>query len=163
MKHAYDIEIYRKKDTTDDFFFIFSAVYLVLILLLATIAVCCATLVINLHMRTDDDKMPDMLKTFTCRYLLKIACLKNACFCKRKNQVHDEKSLAYKNDKNSIRPTDGSNVDLRDPTAYNNSFDLTWKELSRIMDKVFYNVYMFLIILSTTFLFVVIIYGHATE
>jgi hypothetical protein len=57
MKHAYDIEIYRKKNTPYDFF-VFSAVYLVLILLLATIAVCCVTLVINLHMRTDDDKIP---------------------------------------------------------------------------------------------------------
>jgi hypothetical protein len=104
--------------------------------------------------------MPDMLKTFTYRYLLKIAYLKNVSVCRKKNQVHDEKSLTYKND---IPPTDKSNVDLGDPSAYNNSFDLTWKELSRIMDKVFYNVYMFLIILSTTFLFVVIIYGHATE
>jgi hypothetical protein len=159
MKHAYDIEIYRKKNTPYDFF-VFSALYFVLILLLATIAVCCVTLVINLHMRTDDDKMPDMLKTFTYRYLLKIAYLKNVSVCRKKNQVHDEKSLTYKND---IPPTDKSNVDLGDPSAYNNSFDLTWKELSRIMDKVFYNVYMFLIILSTTFLFVVIIYGHATE
>ena len=159
MKHAYDIEIYRKKNTPYNFF-VFSAVYLVLILLLATIAVCCVTLVINLHMRTDDDKMPDMLKTFTYRYLLKIACLKNVSVCRRENQVHDEKSLTYNND---IPPTDKSNVDLGDASAYNNSFDLTWKELSRKMDKVFYNVYMFLIILSTTFLFVVIIYGHATE
>jgi hypothetical protein len=67
-------------------------------------------LVINLHMRTDDDKMPDMLKTFTYRYLLKIACLKNVSVCRRENQVHDEKSLTYNND---IPPTDKSNVDWK--------------------------------------------------
>lgn len=129
---------------------------------MATIAVCCTTFVINLHMRTDDDKMPDWVRNFAYTYLMKIACWKNACFCKR-NKVKDKSSKSYNLTKtNGHVVTAKSKTDRKESVEHDQSRDLTWKELSEIMDKVFYNVYMLLISLATFVLFMIIVVGYYT-
>jgi hypothetical protein len=133
--------------------------YLAFILFMATIAVCCTTLVINLYMRTDDEAMPDWLKNLTFNYLVKIACWKNSCFCRR-NKVKDKCSITQNHMTNVILVTDYTEKDHIESAIIDKSHDLTWKELSEIMDKVFYNIYMFLIIVSTSILFFVIIAGY---
>lgn len=130
---------------------------------MATIAVCCTTFVINLHMRTDDDEMPDWVRNFTYTYLMKIACWKNACGCRRKNKVKDKSSKSYDHTMtNGHLVTAKSKTDRKESDETGQSRDLTWKELSEIMDKVFYNVYMILISLATFVLFMVIVVGYYT-
>lgn len=144
-------------------YYSFSALYLAYILLMATIAVCCTTLVINLHMRTDDESMPDWLKNFTFNYLVKIACWKNSCFCKR-NKVENRRSTTPTHSPNDIFVTAKSRQDDQtESVSSDESRDLTWKELSEIMDQLFYYIYMFLIILSTFILFMIIIGGYYTS
>jgi hypothetical protein len=144
-------------------YYSFSALYLAFILLMATIAVCCTTLVINLHMRTDDETMPDWLKKFTFNYLVKIACWKNSCFCRR-NKVENGCSTTYTHSTNDTLVTDKSrNGEHTESVNGDESRDLTWKELSEIMDQLFYYIYMFLIVLSTFILFMIIIGGYYTS
>jgi hypothetical protein len=53
-----------------------------------------------------------------------------------------------------------SKTDRKESVETDQSRDLTWKELSEIMDKVFYNVYMILISLATFVLFMLIVAGY---
>jgi hypothetical protein len=129
---------------------------------MATIAVCCTTFVINLHMRTDDDEMPDWVRNFAYNYLMKIACWKNSYVCRR-NKVKDKSSKSYNHTKtNGNLVTAKSKTDRKESVNNDQPRDLTWKELSEIMDKVFYNVYMILISLATFVLFMVIVVGYCT-
>ncbi|XP_063429273.1 acetylcholine receptor subunit beta-like isoform X1 [Mytilus trossulus] len=135
------------------------SLYLAFILLLATIAVILTTFVINLHMRTDDERMSNSLKKFTSNYLIKFACWKNKC-CHRKNIVdHERLDLQIYNIKGT-HLSENNNSHDNETEHKEGSIDLTWKELSEIMDKVFYNIYMILIAISTFVLFVVIIFGY---
>ena len=129
---------------------------------MATIAVCCTTFVINLHMRTDDDEMPEWVRNFAYNYLMKIACWKNTCVCRR-NKVKDKRSKSHNHTKtNGHLVTAKSTTDRKESVETDQSRDLTWKELSEIMDKVFYNVYMILISLATFVLFMLIVAGYYT-
>ncbi|XP_076095662.1 neuronal acetylcholine receptor subunit alpha-5-like [Mytilus galloprovincialis] len=132
----------------------FLSLYLAFILFLAAIAVCLTTFVINLHMRRDDDIMADWLKKFTTKYLIKFACLKNSCCRKDGSDIYIQKS-------NDVSGTEKTNShDTRDQSY--ECRNITWKELAEIMDNVFYNVYMILIIMSTSTLFFIIIFGYTT-
>ncbi|XP_052097869.1 acetylcholine receptor subunit beta-like [Mytilus californianus] len=135
----------------------FLSLYLAFILLLATIAVILTTFVINLHMRTDDEKMSNWLKKFTSNYLIKFACWKNSCSF-RKNRV-DHNGLGI-NKLIGTHLTENNNRPDKETENKEGCRDITWKELSEIMDKVFYNIYMFLIAISTFILFVIIIVGY---
>ena len=111
-------------------------------------------------MRTDDDEMPEWVRNFAYNYLMKIACWKNTCVCRR-NKVKDKRSKSYNHTKtNGHLVTAKSKTDRKESVETDQSRDLTWKELSEIMDKVFYNVYMILISLATFVLFMLIVAGY---
>ncbi|CAC5401855.1 unnamed protein product [Mytilus coruscus] len=137
----------------------FLSLYLAFILLLATIAVILTTFVINLHMRTDDERMPNWLKKFTSNYLIKFACWKNKCSY-RKNKVDHNGSDLHINKLKGTHLTENNYSPDKETEHKEGCRDITWKELSEIMDKVFYNIYMFLIAISTFVLFVIIIAGY---
>ncbi|XP_052103514.1 neuronal acetylcholine receptor subunit alpha-6-like [Mytilus californianus] len=137
------------------------SMYLAFILLLATIAVCLTTFVINLHMRTDDERIPDWVKKFTSTYLIKFACWKQNWACKRNKVNHNGSDLNVTRT-DDIPLTDKANHSDIETENEEESRNLTWKELSEIMDKVFYNIYMILIVISTLALFLIIIIGYNT-
>ncbi|CAC5401854.1 unnamed protein product [Mytilus coruscus] len=110
------------------------SMYLAFILFLATIAVCLTTFVINLHMRTDDERIPDWVKKFTSTYLIKFACWKQNCACKR-NKVKDNGSDVNVTRTDDIPLTDKANHPDIETESEEESRNLTWKELSEIMDK----------------------------
>ena len=130
-------------------------------MLLAAIAVCCTTFVINLHMRKDDDQIPDWVKDVTFKYLIRITCWHNGCTC-RKDKIRDSSEI-YEHSSNDELPVNKSRKHSSKMTAGEGTLDLTWKELSEIMDKLFYNVYMCLISISTFVMFLTIIIGHQNQ
>lgn len=77
--------------------------------------------------------------------------------------MKDKSSKSYNHTKiNGHLVTAKSKTDRKESEKTDQSRDLTWKELSEIMDKVFYNVYMILISLATFVLFMLIVAGYYT-
>ena len=76
-----------------------SAVYLALILTLGVISVCLTILVLNLHFRPEDDKIPHWLETLTTSCLMRIAGMKSCGKCSKGSKVNGESTL----DKNATK------------------------------------------------------------
>lgn len=90
-----------------------------------------------------------------------MACWKQNCACKR-NTVNVNGSDLNVTRTDDIPLTEKRNNPDIETENEDESRNLTWKKLSEIMDKVFYNIYMILIVISTLALFLVIIIGYNT-
>lgn len=104
--------------------------------------------------------MSESTKRFAKKYLMTFACLGKKCSCNR-GKVKDLKTKVHMCDQNNKR----SEENVLDVTTEDNigETDITWKQLSVIMDKVFFNIYIFLISTSTCALFLLILIGYITK
>jgi hypothetical protein len=142
-------------------FFLFSAVYLVFILTLGAVSVVLTIFVLSLHFKSPDEEIPEWVKTMTYHCLLRIACMRKRRICSRKSRVENIQ-LSKK--------TGITQVDMAtqgDPPTVKNMFDtgddLTWQKLAMIMDKVFFNIYIGLIVIVTFTLFMSVFVHHYTS
>lgn len=130
----------------------FSAIYLAFILTLGALSVILTIIVLVLHHKTEDEPIPNWLQTFATKYLSKIACL-GKCGCLNKKKVEDVQLFEHTNtfpekDKDELAPDD------------NKENGLTWQSLSKMLDRVFFNIYVVFIALGTTILFMVIVVNY---
>lgn len=127
-------------------------------------------------MREEEKEMSPLVKHFTHQYLTRIACWGQGCLCRRRKvghgrtkfdaseAVHNGIFLEKNNNAEGVIHQERKSIKTIKVHIKTNhaECDMTWRELSEIVDKVFYNLYMFLICTSTTILFLVIIVGYTT-
>ena len=141
--------------------FLFSAVYLVFILTLGVVSVVLTIFVLSLHFKSPDEEIPEWVKTMTYHCLLKIACMRKCRICSRKNKVENiqlsEKTVISQID----MATQGDPPSVK--RMFDNDDNLTWQKLAMIMDKVFFNIYIGLIVIVTFTLFMSVFIHHYTS
>jgi len=138
----------------------FSAMYLAFILTLGAISVCLTIFVLSLHFRPEDEPVPKWLKTFTSAFLAKLACVKSPCVRRKRSKVGVVEQLAPT--KHKLSHTEKKMpipIDMADEDD-DEVPELSWQQLSKIMDKVFFNIYISLICLVTIALFLIITSGY---
>lgn len=128
-------------------------------------------------MREEEKKMSPWVKHFSKRFLTRIACWKQGCFCRRRKVKHCRNKFdageAVHNGVFLEKTGNLTDDQLEMPRVFTNEtrqcvkmgkdYDMTWKELSEIVDKVFFNIYMLLICVSTAILFFLIVIGYTNE
>lgn len=102
--------------------------------------------------------MSESDRRFIRRYLIPFAYLGKGCAC-RKRKVNELQTKSQTSKENG--QMNGNDWVTEVSTLEDE--ELSWKRLSVIMDKVFFNIYIFLIIASTLILFVLIIIGYLTN
>lgn len=143
------------------FLVFFSAMYLAFILTLGAISVCLTIFVLSLHFRPEDEPVPNWLKTFTSACLAKLACVKSPCLRRKRSKVGVVEQLAPTT-KHKLSHTEKKMpipIDMADEDD-DEVPELSWQQLSKIMDKVFFNIYIALICLVTIALFLIITSGY---
>ena len=139
----------------------FSAVYLVFILTLGATSVVLTIFVLSLHFKTEDHEIPEWVKTFTNKFLLRVACMQK-CGKYLKNSRVEEIRLSDNTSIKKLRMVEKGSPPVVEAAEYENH-GLTWKRLSKIMDRVFFNLYMFMIALITAILFLAIFVNYYTS
>lgn len=133
--------------------------YLVLILSLGVVSVCLTIFVLSLHFKPEEEKIPEWVKTLTNSFLIRVACMKKCGSCSRGSKV-DEAHLSDTtmlkklkvDEKNDLTSADGKSDQ-----------ELTWQQLSEIMDRVFFNIYISIIVIVTVMLFLVVFIAYYTS
>ncbi|XP_033733505.1 acetylcholine receptor subunit beta-type unc-29-like [Pecten maximus] len=162
------------------------SLYLALTLSLGSMSVLCTILVLNVYFRSDEDEpMPGWLKRLTLKVLARIASYKNKCCCFTFNdtKIHpvnetpstepvsvmlqevEQPDLVKKPNRRRSKHQDEIPLEPASPTPSStralitimDETDLTWKELSIILDRLFFVIFMSVILLSTTGLFYLIL------
>lgn len=151
-KYIYYIQLF--------YFFFVPAIYLVFILTLGAMSVPLTIFVLSLHFRPKDEVIPNWLVKLNSRVLLKMACKKNCSkCCKRKNETEIE--LFDKTIKQNLQMNDKKQFPMpMIDAAEKNDQDLTWKILSNTMDKVFFNIYIAIIVTITIMLFLAVFVNY---
>lgn len=126
----------------------FSALYLAFIFSLGGISVVLTIFVLSLHHKPEEDEIPRWVKSLTNTVLLKMALMKSCgkC-CKNSSKVTEIKKL---------KPSEKCEFPIVEVTDDKNGDGITWHKLSVVMDRVFFNIYLLLIIMSTSMLLMVI-------
>jgi hypothetical protein len=134
-------------------------VYLVLILFLGVVSVCLTIFVLSLHFKPEEEKIPEWVKTLTNSCLIRVAWMKKCGSCSKGSKVDEAhltdttilKKLTV-DEKNDLNTTEGKSDQ-----------ELTWQHLSKIMDRVFFNIYISIIAIVTVMLFLVIFIAYYTS
>ena len=138
----------------------FSATYLASILLLQTFAVILTVLVLDLYFSPEDKPLPGWLQTvigfLTCK----------CCTSKHSAVVTPEPEADYldsqRNEKTHLSRGLPNNDGWISATSADRSYDLSWKEAARILDKMFLYLYLFSVI-AVTGVCMGIMWGHFTS
>lgn len=141
----------------------FSAIYLAVTLALGTLSVICTILVVNVYFRKDEEEIPGWFRKFTLKVLVRIVCWKRHCCCATFNK-HKVKPT----DENE-KPPPGEKMAIRDAisvssshTDENEAEDLTWQEIAQILDKLFFNINISIVVIFTFILWTIFIAHYAT-
>ncbi|VDI31729.1 Hypothetical predicted protein, partial [Mytilus galloprovincialis] len=136
-------------------------VYLVFILTLGATSVILTIIVLSLHHKSKEDEIPQWVKTMTNKCLLKIAGMQSCCKCcqnKKETEVEVLSQTALANLKTRNK---GHSQFVEAVSSMDN--ELTWEKLSKIMDKVFFNIYIVMIVIVTVMLFLAIFVNYYTS
>ena len=128
-----------------------------MILTLAALSVILTILVLSLHFKTDEDKIPKWVENMTNRCLIKIACMGKCGNCSRTSKV-DNVERVDKTTVTTIKVEEKANAGM-ETNNEDGDKGLTWQQLSKIMDNVFFNLYMFTIV-SVTIVLLLAIFVH---
>ena len=135
--------------------------YLVFILTLGAGSVVLTIFVLSLHFKTEDHEIPEWVKTITNKFLLKVACMQK-CGKYLKNSRVEEIRLTDNRSIKKLRMVEKEEPPVVEAAEYENH-GLTWKRLSKIMDRVFFNLYILMIALITVMLFLAIFVNYYTS
>lgn len=130
------------------FFSNFLAIYLVFILALSSISVLCTILVLNFNFGTDDDPIPNGTRIFLVSLVAKLICWKRKTCCQRARKVADS----------SVEMVE--EFDSKEETKQEN---ITWQDLSNILDRAFFLLFTIVISFSTCIFIAVVFTQRATE
>lgn len=109
--------------------------------------------VLSLYFKDKDEAVPDWLKNLNCRILLRIAGRKSCLTCCGKRN-ETEVELFENISETTLKKSEKKKLPIQmlsSTTGHHD--DLTWKQLSHTMDKVFFNIYIGIILLITAMLF----------
>lgn len=119
---------------------------------LGAFSVILTIVVISCHHKSENEPIPKWIQILTKKCLYRIACLKK-CKCSKRSKVGDSQLFE--------RPTPLTEKKIPDMEVKEDENDeLTWQILSVTLDKVFFNVYIILIALGTTVLFMLVIINY---
>jgi hypothetical protein len=122
-------------------FFDFTAIYLVFILALSSISVLCTILVLNFNFGTDADPIPSTIRFFLVSVVARLICWKSkGCRPKRKVGNSDVELIDNPQPSDSMHKSD---------EADDESEEITWQDLSNILDRGFFMLFSVLIVLTT--------------
>lgn len=138
------------------FFTFFSALYLAFIFSLGGISVVLTIFVLSLHHKPEEDEIPRWVKSLTNTVLLKMALMKSCGKCCRNSKVTKVASMSDKTEIKKLKLSEKCEFPIVEATEDENGDGITWHKLSVIMDRVFFNIYLLLIIMSTSMLLMVI-------
>lgn len=118
-------------------------------------------LVLDVHFRTDEEEIPIWLHRLTFKFLVRAACWKNHCCCKRSKKSSVSPVLVTENrtlpisskEKNAL--AESSNMADTVPENDDDGDNLDWKTLALILDKFFFVLHLSLIIVFTVVLWLV--------
>ncbi|XP_033734954.1 neuronal acetylcholine receptor subunit alpha-5-like [Pecten maximus] len=143
------------------------SIYLSLILTYGTLSVLCTILVINIHSRTDEEEIPPRTRRVTKSILMPLAFWKGSCkqssCCKKKVEPNDTRTIhvlsVSKINVNVATPATetepiapGYNVTSRE----SNADPLTWYIISKVLDAVFFNIFMLTIVFTSIVFFAIL-------
>lgn len=135
--------------------------YLVFILTLGAVSVVLTIFVLSLHFKTDDHEIPEWVKTITNKFLLRVACMQKCGKYLRNSRVEEIRLSGNKSIK-KLKLVDKGDPPVVEAADYENH-GLTWKRLSKIMDRVFFNLYISMIAIITAILFLAIFINYYTS
>ena len=141
--------------------FYISAIYLVFILTLGATSVVLTIIVLSLHFKSKEDEIPQWVKTMTKKCLFKIAGMQSCCKCCESQNENEVEVLTQTAIANMKREKKGHPQFVEAVSAMDN--ELTWEKLSKIMDKVFFNIYIAMIVIVTVMLFLAIFVNYYTS
>lgn len=124
------------------------SIYLVFILALSSISVLCTILVLNFNFGTDDDPIPNGTRIFMVSLVAKLICWKQKTCCQRARKVADS----------SVEMVE--EFDSKEETKQEN---ITWQDLSNILDRAFFLLFTIVISFSTCIFIAVVFTQRATE
>lgn len=85
-----------------------------------------------------------------------MALMKSCGKCCRNSKVAEVASLSDKTEIKKLKISEKCEFPIVEATKDENEDGITWHKLSIIMDRVFFNIYLLLIIMSTSMLLMVI-------
>ncbi|XP_060071422.1 acetylcholine receptor subunit beta-like [Ylistrum balloti] len=142
------------------------SIYLSLILTYGTLSVLCTILVINFHSRTVEEDIPNWMKRVTVCIFMPLAFWKGSCIsggcCKKKVEPNNARTIQVVS---VSRIKVNVSADEKCPeiapdydTNSEESIDdrLTWQILSNILDAMFFNVFMWIIVLTSIVFFAIL-------
>lgn len=130
------------------FFFNILAIYLVFILALSSISVLCTIVVLNFNFGTDDEPIPNATRIFLVSLVAKLICWKRKNCCQRARKVADS-SVELVEEFDSKKETKEENI--------------TWQDLSNILDRAFFLLFTIVITFSTCIFIAVVFTQRVTE
>ncbi|XP_069118205.1 acetylcholine receptor subunit beta-type unc-29-like [Argopecten irradians] len=163
------------------------SLYLALTLSLGSLSVLCTILVLNIYFRSDEDEpMPRWLKNLTLKVLMRVVCYKDKCCCVPFNDVRihpanespspepqsvtlpevEQPDLAKNNTRKRNKKQEeiplestsaSSTSSLLTLVETNDNSNITWRELSITLDRLFFLLFMSVIIFATALLFYLIL------
>ncbi|XP_071159692.1 acetylcholine receptor subunit beta-like [Mytilus edulis] len=137
------------------------SIYLVFILTLGATSVILTIIVLSLHFKSKEDEIPQWVKTMTKKCLLKIAGMQSCCKCCENKKETEVKVLTQTALANLKTERKGHSQFAEAVSSMDNK--LTWEKLSKIMDKVFFNIYIAIIVIVTVMLFLAIFVNYYTS
>ncbi|XP_078335908.1 acetylcholine receptor subunit beta-like [Crassostrea virginica] len=127
------------------------SIYLVFILALSSISVLCTILVLNFNFGTEDDPIPSTTRLLLVSVVGKLICWKRQS-CRSQRKVGDSTVELVEEFSSSS-----------DDTGEKKEEQITWQDLSDILDKGFFMLFTIVILLSTAIFIAIIFSKRASE
>ncbi|KAL4217019.1 hypothetical protein ACF0H5_023475 [Mactra antiquata] len=132
--------------------------YLAIILMMQTLSVLLTVIYLDVYFTTDDVPVPNWLQS-SIMYISYIVCLnkkeKNAKVCPVKEDNHDIISTMDLEQKENSK---GNEVPVDEKEIFEHKY--SWKEISRILDKITMYIYIIVLFLLTTVISIVMIFHY---
>ena len=129
----------------------FSAIYLVFILALSSISVLCTILVLNFNFGTEDYPISSTTRLLLVSVVARLICWKRQS-CRSQRKVGDSTVELVEEFSSSS-----------DDTGEKKEEQITWQDLSDILDKGFFMLFTIVILLSTAIFIAIIFSKRASE
>ncbi|XP_021364866.1 neuronal acetylcholine receptor subunit beta-4-like [Mizuhopecten yessoensis] len=139
----------------------FLSIYLSLILTYGTLSVLCTIMVINVHSRPDEEYIPNWLRRVTISVFMPMGFWKGSCSpsgcCKKKVEPKQTKTInvvSVSKIKVDVNEKSMSVVEDYDSASLeSNDHQLSWQIVSQVLDAMFFNVFMWVIVLTSIVFF----------
>ncbi|XP_052103516.1 neuronal acetylcholine receptor subunit alpha-6-like [Mytilus californianus] len=135
------------------------SIYLVLILTFGAASVVLTIFVLSVHFKSQEDEMSKWVKNTTKKCLFKIAGMQSCCTCSRNQNTTKVKVL---NQSTIAKMANKCNPPVVEAVRMMDN-KLTWEKLSKIMDKVFFNINIAMIVIVTVLMFLAIFVNYFTS